>query len=137
MRSICRDVLAELGDAKVRDLHNIWAFGSGFLNILTSGRSFNFVALAGLAVTLVPINGPLLQRSTIVKEETRVELRNLMLPSAWELPVGYTGDIARRVSRHEPATISASFSEIFKQHSNRESINVTASGCEGVCKGRP
>ena len=83
MRSIVAETYAPSWDAKVRDLHNIWAFGSGFLDILTSGRSFNFVALAGLAVTLVPINGPLLQRSTIVKEETRVELKNLMLPSAW------------------------------------------------------
>ncbi|KAH7083193.1 hypothetical protein BKA63DRAFT_146239 [Paraphoma chrysanthemicola] len=122
------------GDAKVRDLHNIWAFGSGFWDILASGRSFNFVALAGLAVTLVPINGPLLQRSSIVKEQTRVELKNLTVPVALELPVGYTGAITARLDTR-PTSLSRPFSDILKQYSNRLPMNVTNSDCDGACKG--
>tara|TARA_R110002003_G_scaffold70_10_gene6383 strand:+ start:12129 stop:12941 length:813 start_codon:yes stop_codon:yes gene_type:complete len=123
------------GNAKVRDLHNIWASGSGFWDILASGRSFNFVALAGLAVTLVPINGPLLQKSSVVKEQTRIELKNLTIPVALELPVGYTGAITGRTVGWEPTSISSSFSDILKQYSNRQTTNVTNSNCDGVCKG--
>jgi hypothetical protein len=123
------------GDASVRDLHNVWAFGSSFVDILASPRSFNIVALAGLAVALVPINGPLLQRSSVVIERTRVELKNLTIPTALEFPDGYTGDIASMMGSHYPTAISSSFSEILKQHNNRQSINITDVGCEGICTG--
>jgi hypothetical protein len=122
------------GEAKIRELHNIWAFGTGFTNILTSGRSFNFVALAGLAVTLVPVNGPLLQRSTVVKEQTVIAPQNLTIPVALEFPGGYTGDIAGRM--YKPTSISAGFGEILKRHGVSQSINITNSGCEGICKGK-
>jgi hypothetical protein len=122
------------GDAKIRDLHNIWAFGTGFTNILTSGWSFNFVALAGLAVTLAPVNGPLLQRSTVVKEQTVIAPRNLTVPVALEFPGGYTGDIAGRLYR--PGSLSAGFIEVMRRHSNSQSINITNSGCQGTCKGK-
>jgi hypothetical protein len=123
------------GDSSVRDLHNIWAFGSSFVDILASPKSFNIVALAGLAVALAPINGPLLQRSSIVIERTRAELKNLTIPIALEFPDGYTGDIAAMRGSYEPTAISGSFSEILKQHNNRQAINITNVGCEGTCKG--
>ena len=44
----------------VRDLHNYWSFGTSLKSTLLSGRSFNSVALAGIALALVPLNGPLL-----------------------------------------------------------------------------
>jgi hypothetical protein len=123
------------GDASVRDLHNIWAFGSSFVDILASPRSFNIVALAGLAVALVPMNGPLLQRSSVVTERTRVELKNLTIPIALEFPDGYTGDIASMMGSHYPTAISSSFSEILKEHNNRQSVNITDVGCVGICTG--
>lgn len=123
------------GDATVRELHSIWALGSGFVNILSSPRSFNVVALAGLAVTLVLTNVPLLQRSSVVREETQAMLKNLSLPIALEFPLGYTGEVTGRGS-YLPSSISGSFSDVLKQYNNRRPINVTRSGCEGTCKGQ-
>jgi hypothetical protein len=47
-------------ESNVRDLHNIWSFGSSVQDALFAGRTFNLIALAGLVVAVVPINGPLL-----------------------------------------------------------------------------
>jgi hypothetical protein len=123
------------GDASVRDLHNAWAFGSSFVDILTSPRSFNIVALAGLVVALAPVNGPLLQRSSVVTERTQLEAKNLTIPIALEFPDGYTGDIATARGSYYPSAISASFGKILKQFNVRQSINVTDAGCGGICTG--
>lgn len=127
-------VKALKGDAKVQDLHNTWSFGHGLFPILRSGRSFNLVALAGLAVTLAPINGPLLQRASILHERTHVEMVNLTIPIAQEVADGYTGDISGR-GGESLRTLSVSFGNITKQYNNRSPINITNSGCSGSCKG--
>jgi hypothetical protein len=119
----------------VRDLHNTWAQGSSFVNILASPRSFNVVALAGLAVTLAPMNGPLLQRSSFVTQRTREQVKNLTIPIALEFPRGYTGDIAGLMGSYEPTAITRPFSNVLKQYNKRQSINITGVGCEGVCTG--
>lgn len=128
-------VKALKGDAKIRDLHTIWASGSSFLEIITSGGGLRLVSLAGLAVTLVPINGPLLQRSVVVKEQSRIEFRNLTIASALDMPRGYTGDITGR-NGMVPTGVSGSFGEVLKLYDNGETINITNSGCEGMCKGK-
>ncbi|KAF1833723.1 hypothetical protein BDW02DRAFT_569704 [Decorospora gaudefroyi] len=122
------------GDAKVKDLHNIWAFGHGFCDILLSGRSFNLVALAGLVVTLAPINGPLLQRASIVHERTRVDMNTINMSIAEVFPDGYTGETAGH-GGETPSSLSASFSDIMKQYTTRQPINISSSGCVGTCKG--
>lgn len=124
-----------LKGARVRELHNVWAFGSGFTNIIASPRSFNLVALAGLAVTLVPINGPLLQRSSEVTERVYVELKNLTVPIALEVPFGYTGGITGRGPKI-PSSISSAFSDILKQYNVGQLVNITNSNCDGVCRGK-
>jgi hypothetical protein len=123
-------------DTSVRDLHNIWALGSGFVNILASPRSFNVVALAGLAVTLAPMNGPLLQRSSVVTERTQSELKNLTIPIALQFPFGYTGYVAGAMASYDPSTITGPFSDILKQYNNRQLINITNVGCQGTCTGK-
>ncbi|KAI4658130.1 uncharacterized protein J4E79_007111 [Alternaria viburni] len=120
------------GDAKVKDLHDIWAFGHGIFPILRSGRSFNLVALAGLAVTLAPINGPLLQRASVIHERTRIEMKNITIPVAREIPMGYTGVSS---NLEWPSLMSPPFSEIAMQHTDGQTMNVSGSGCEGLCRG--
>jgi hypothetical protein len=122
------------GDAKVQDLHNIWSYGHGVCQILLLGRFFNLVALAGLVVTLAPINGPLLQRASVIHECERLCMKNITIPIAPEFPGGYTGIIAGH-GGEAPASLTVSFSDIMKQHTNRLAINITNSGCEGSCKG--
>ena len=48
-------------DSILTELHNTWSFGSSVWDALLAGRSFNLIALAGLAVAAAPIHGPLLQ----------------------------------------------------------------------------
>jgi hypothetical protein len=68
------------GDATAHELHSIWAFGNGIKDILLSGRSFNLVALAGLMVTLAPINGRLLQRASVIGSRGGYNLVNVTIP---------------------------------------------------------
>lgn len=56
------------GDVKVRDLHNIWSFGDSLLQSLGAGRAFNLIALGSLVVSLVSINGPILQQASAIEE---------------------------------------------------------------------
>ena len=125
-------VKALKGDAKVKDLHDIWSFGHGVFPILRSGRSFNLVALAGLAVTLAPINGPLLQRASVIHERTRIEMKNITMDIANKIPEGFTGISAQSGGAD---LLSPIFSKIAKQHSDGRSIVLANSGCQGVCKG--
>lgn len=120
--------------AKVQDLHNTWSFGHGLFPILRSGRSFNLVALVGLTVTLAPINGPLLQRASILHERTHVEMVNFTISTAQEFPDGYTGNNSGH-GDESPGTFSVSFHIITKQYNNRSPMSVTNSGCSGSCKG--
>jgi len=124
------------GDTTVRELHDTWALGSGLINIMSSPRSFNVVALAGLAVTMVPMNGPLLQRASAVVEHTYNASKTLEIPCAHEFSHGFTGDISGRFSTYDPNTISDSFSAILKQYNNRQTINITGTWCEGTCTGK-
>jgi hypothetical protein len=132
--TIARWAKALKGDAKLQDLHNIWAFGPGFWAILSSGRSFSFIALAGLAVTLAPINGPQLQRTYVIHEQTRIESKYINISIAQEFPSDYSGEITGR-SIYMPNSLSPSFSTIVQQHTNALPMNITKSGCVGSCKG--
>jgi hypothetical protein len=117
----------------LRELHNNWAFGNSFIGIICAGRGFNMVAFAGLAVTLVPANGPLLQRASAVKQENLISSLNTTIPIAQFFPAGFTGTISARGSITTEPT--ANFSLVLRDFSNRRPVNITNSGCRGVCKG--
>ncbi|KAF2866992.1 hypothetical protein BDV95DRAFT_598508 [Massariosphaeria phaeospora] len=63
--------------ARVKDLHNIWAFGNNLKDVLRSWRSFNLIAMAGVLVALAPMNGPLLQRASVISQRSIVEIKFL------------------------------------------------------------
>jgi hypothetical protein len=117
--------------ATINDLHNIWSFGTGFVTAMLSGRSFNLIAFACIAVALAPINGPLLQRALIV---ATAELRNpvnLTIPSAQEFPPGYTGTISGRGIKI--AFPNLNFSLVVKDYNEGKVYNLTHDGCNGQC----
>ena len=126
-------VKALRGDAKVRDLHHIWAFGHGVKDIVLAGRSFNMIALAALVVTLVPINGPLLQRASVVEQTRGLHTVNASISIHNTSFSDYTGYITGRF--HEVNRLSDPFTHVVKEHNNRNPINITDSGCSGTCKG--
>ncbi|KAH5332489.1 hypothetical protein HBI12_054130 [Parastagonospora nodorum] len=121
------------GDATVRELHSTWAFGNGLKDILLSGRSFNFVAFTGLLVTFAPVNGPLLQRASVIGSRGGFDLVNVTIPIAQKIPLGYTGAITGR--EHVTTTLSNEFRSIINRQNSQDMINITNSGCLGTCKG--
>ena len=126
-------VRALRGDATVRDLHHIWAFGNGVKEIVLAGRSFNTVALAALVVTLVPINGPLLQRASVVGGLHRSVTRNISMIVYDETFQYATGSIYG--TSQEANMLGWQFSQVVNQHNNGEIITMTRPGCTGTCKG--
>ena len=80
--------------AKTSDLHHIWAHGTSLRSALLSGRSFNMIAWATIAVTLAKVTGPLLQRASTVTTEMIVNPVSLTIPFAQHLPFGYTGIVS-------------------------------------------
>lgn len=121
-------------NSTVKDLHLIWSFGSNIQDILLAGRSFNLVALAGLAVTLVPINGPLLQRASVLHEHTKVEYKNITIPVSQYFVPGYSGWITSRAT--SATSVSDDFGKIVNDYTARTDVNISNSGCYGTCTGR-
>jgi hypothetical protein len=97
-------------NSTVRDLHNIWSFGSSVQDALFAGRTFNLIALAGLAVAVVPINGPLLQRASVVNVRTEVQAENLTIPIAQVFPGGFTGIVTGR--SYQTGLLTLNFSSV-------------------------
>ncbi|QDS68507.1 hypothetical protein FKW77_010874 [Venturia effusa] len=118
---------------KLEDLHHIWASGSYFLAALSSGRAFNLVALACIAVSLTPINGPLLQRASTVTSAIRSSSVDLKIPLAQQVPYGYTGMITSRSS--SASILTTDFTSVVFGFNNNIPQNITNSGCAGRCSG--
>ncbi|KAE9979303.1 hypothetical protein BLS_009932, partial [Venturia inaequalis] len=118
---------------KLEDLHNIWASGNYFFAALSSGRAFNLAALACIAVSLTPINGPLLQRASSVTTATRSSPVALKVPMAQEVPYGYTGMITSRSS--SASILTADFTSVVFGFNKNIPQNLTESGCQGRCSG--
>jgi hypothetical protein len=72
---------------QLKDLHNNWAFGSYFLDSLFSGFACNLVALASIAASLTPINGPLLQRASSITSIAQTTSVDLKIPGAQVFPL--------------------------------------------------
>lgn len=77
---------------KIQDLHQTWLSGAGQGAALTAGRRFDWLALASIAVAVVAIDGPLLQRASFtaikVFDPQPVTVNAVV---ATEVPLGYSG----------------------------------------------
>jgi hypothetical protein len=78
-------------DTKIQDLQNVWAFGNNLKDRFCAGRSSNLIALTGLMVAAVLIDGSLLQWASLVREQTTVETKNLTIEISQSSAPGYTG----------------------------------------------
>lgn len=115
----------------VNDLHRCWDYGNSLWAASTSGRHFNMVALASIMAALAPINGPLLQRASTVTTQSIQRETALKVSIAPELPFGFTGVTTGRV--RSVAMLSSNFTPVMRDYSNRMDINMTNTGCDGVC----
>jgi hypothetical protein len=122
---------------QLHDLHDTWSAGTSVLDAVLSLRSFNLVAIAGVLMCAVPINGPLLQKSTSVRSKVVSETIRLELPIAKQYPGGYTGISTNRGA--EIDLITSNFSTILQVFNRNEPINITTRSnssnyvCDGSC----
>lgn len=115
----------------VGDLHRYWDHGNSLWAASTSGRHINLIALATIFVSFIPINGPLLQRASTVAFRSISEHVTQSIPIAKELPDGYTGMISGR--QQQPSLLMLNFTPTVQDYTNRVPINLTNTGCDGIC----
>lgn len=112
----------------VRDLHNHWQHADSFWSALFSGQSFGLVALACIAVTVMVIDGPLLQRASSVRAVRQTSLVNVTALVAPEIPWGYTGYVnAGLVLNMQEPMISA-----LNDYNSHAPIITNFSGCDNT-----
>ncbi|KAM3413699.1 hypothetical protein BST61_g10392 [Cercospora zeina] len=117
------------------DLHRYHAQGTGAWEAITSGKHFSFIAFATILVTLTPINGPLLQRSSTIGSRSLHSQANLAVPIARALWDG-TGFVSTR--SFDVALFSQPFNDIVQAYYRADAIAANSTGCPGdaTCTGR-
>jgi hypothetical protein len=80
-------------DATIQDLHEIWAYGTSTVSALSSGRKFNYIALATLFVATIPLNGLILQNSIAIVPVFQTTNLYSTFPTQTSLPLGWSAPI--------------------------------------------
>lgn len=122
-----------LRGSTVGELHRTWAFGSNLWEVFGAGRNFNMIALASLLVSIVAVDGPLLQKASKVTSQQWTETSMVTVglgsnTSLLEHPTGYYTGRAPVVS-----SLSSEFLTTIQQFNNRGAITLTSTGCSGSC----
>ncbi|RDL40421.1 uncharacterized protein BP5553_00400 [Venustampulla echinocandica] len=117
----------------ITDLHNHWDHADGILPALFSGRQFSLVALGTIAVTVMVIDQPLIQRASSVITIPRTFPVNVTAPIAPEVPWGFTGyQIGRRTTDQ---VMTQHMISAFNDHNSQAPIFTGFSGCNDTCTG--
>lgn len=120
---------------KLGDLHRFWDFANSLWAATTSGRYFNLIALACIFTAIAPINGPLLQRASTVREASSAsEPTTVKLAIATSLPDGFSGYLSGR--GYIVSVYSQNFTPIVQDHYNQREIRINDTGCVGTCSAK-
>ncbi|KAH8822087.1 hypothetical protein F5884DRAFT_769927 [Xylogone sp. PMI_703] len=124
-----------LRGSTVKDLHDNWAYADSLWPALFSGRQFSLVALGSIAVTVIAIDQPLIQRASNVITAQRTLPVNVTARIAPEIPWGFTGYQAGRSSDEQ--VMMAPMISAFDSYNSQTPINTTGyfSGCKDTCVG--
>lgn len=118
----------------IQDLHNRSAYADGFVSALTSGRQFNLVALASLAVTIMVIDQPLIQRASSIASVSRTVAVNVTASIAPEIPWGFTSYMTSSSVYDQVMTQPMILA--FNDYNSQAPIDASRfSGCKGTCTG--
>ncbi|KAI9869326.1 MAG: hypothetical protein M1813_000115 [Trichoglossum hirsutum] len=115
----------------IADLHNHWDVGNSLFAALLSGRRFNLVALATVMSTVALVNGPLLQRASTVADLAPRAATDLQAQIITDWPGTYSGVITGRA--HQTAILTKNFVKVMQDYTNRVSIKMRYTGCDGTC----
>jgi hypothetical protein len=77
----------------VAELHNIWATGSSIVSVITSWKSFSYIALATVFVATLPANGILLQNAISSGIHYKDLTHSTTFGIATALPAGFSADL--------------------------------------------
>jgi len=76
-------------ETKLDDLRHCYSFGEDLTLVVRYFKAFNFVALATLIVSILPINGILPRRATTVQSVELTSPLNILINPARQFPNGY------------------------------------------------
>lgn len=114
----------------VGNLQACWSHADSVVSAVCAGRRFGLVALASIAVTLVAIDQPLLQRAVTVATSQRTSRVAVTAALAPEIPWGYTGYQDGRGNENQLMTDP--MIAVFNAYNSRESI--VAAGAFSGCR---
>ena len=89
------------------------------------------IAIASILVAIGPINGPLLQRASLVAFGKITQPVQMEIRVAQSLPDGYTGYLSGRARL--PALLTPEFTKVVSAANTNEAIKVSSTGCSGEC----
>lgn len=116
------------------DYHRYWAYGSGAFRSITSGRSFNRIALACVAMSLIVVDGPLLQRaSTTVGQLTTKPVTFSAALSPDPFPRNFSGYYMTHAFQINMLT--PDFAKVDQMYNSRSAIALQYRDCDGTCRG--
>ncbi|KAE8453901.1 hypothetical protein EG329_007677 [Mollisiaceae sp. DMI_Dod_QoI] len=122
-----------LRGSTVADLHHQWAHGDSIWAALFSGRRFNVIALGSIAVTVLVIDQPLIQRASSVVTVPKRFPVNVTASIAPEIPWGFT---AYETGRGETSWLMTQpMTAAFNDFNSQTPIQSGFSGCTDTCKG--
>ncbi|KAM0255439.1 hypothetical protein ACHAQJ_005739 [Trichoderma viride] len=119
----------------VSNLHKYWASGDSTVSAMRLGRGFNIVSLAKLAVTLIAIDQPLIQRASSVVAQHPNKLVSVSAPIAPEIPYGYTAYQFGRALSLSAMNMAVPMVAAFSAYNSKAPIIHNFTGCAGTCTG--
>ncbi|PQE28098.1 hypothetical protein CJF32_00005849 [Rutstroemia sp. NJR-2017a WRK4] len=117
----------------IGDLHHHWSHADGFFSALFAGMRLSWVTMASIAVTVMVVDQPLMQRASTIFSVEKVEQVNITAHVAPEVPWGFTG---LQVGRAETDLLMTQpMLEAFNDFNSRSPITTGFSGCNDTCVG--
>ena len=129
--------LNALRGCTVNGLSEVWSYGEDLMSsVLAVGRlrplRTHRLALAKILLTIVLIDGPLLQRAVTVVPHTKSQTVPMTASIAPEIPGDYTATRNARTSLLSPST---DYVSVMQSYSSREPIKTPFNAtCEGSCR---
>ncbi|KAM3086418.1 hypothetical protein ACMFMG_000553 [Clarireedia jacksonii] len=117
----------------IGDLHYHWSHADGFFSALTAGTQISWVTLASIAVTVMVIDQPLMQRASSTVSVEKVEPVNITARIAPEIPWGFTAFQAGRGSTE--LLMTQPMTAAFNDFNSGRLITTGFSGCNDTCTG--
>jgi hypothetical protein len=117
----------------IGDLHHHWSHADGFFSALFAGMRLSWVTLASIAITVMVIDQPLMQRASTIFSVEKVEQVNITAHIAPEVPWGFTGYQVGRANTD--LLMTQPMTGVFNDFNSRTPITTGFSGCNGTCTG--